>query len=1495
MEEHFLALPLLPLLPSSFSAATGNPSTSSSAGCVEGSLSCRETVSGRTRDRTASGQGNSSSTEEDIAALKKRRAKRQAKKAKRQQASKSGAQEPAIPQGITVEVVECDGKAGGDAEVEEVGERGEDFDEAPRRLADGVPTMDFLAKRVAVMMLKEGGPGMADSLSDIGSSKEVPVSKAILSAVPSTKTLQSAGLNLAGVPCTESEGLTLALPEKKSLEKKRSSTSSLPRDESPASRSGCDVPPIPGNRLAPKTAKQLKELIKEEKKAQKKALKALNKSVYEPYATPESILAHPGLYDGGLEKGTLVISQKSPDQAYVRLPGKPNDDINIANVLQRNRALSGDVVVVEIAPRTEWKVRPDFVEEVQTALGVDASGKRLAPSKNSVRTTGKKGGVSVPGAAQSVQACSSGGNQVRQSQNQGQKWMNILMENMDLADAPEQWLQKTGKVVCIVEASGTRQLVGKLGKVPTTNGVINPVVFRLSPTDSRMPDVSIRANEVPADLLPLLDSKKYLKEQLFLVDIMEWPENHSIPYGRIVKPIGVVGDVDTYTASILVENCVDETVLPAAVLEQIVKPFTNEMGNAAKDAGRQDFRGDCVFTIDPPDAKDLDDAVSCHALGNGIYSVGVHIADVSFYIAEGTPIDLYARQRGTSVYLVNKVVPMLPPKMIESVCSLDPGVERRTVSALFTITENGEVLDHFLTRGLIRSCAKLSYETAQRIIDDPYQVPTVALSASPSEADAIRQTILFLFEITQSLRRQRFERGKLSFGTKRFQFLRRSCLLYQVYEPYATPESILAHPGLYDGGLEKGTLVISQKSPIKPTFAFLERSPNDDINIANVLQRNRALSGDVVVVEIAPRTEWKNQGQKWMNILMENMDLADAPEQWLQKTGKVVCIVEASGTRQLVGKLGKVPTTNGVINPVVFRLSPTDSRMPDVSIRANEVPADLLPLLDSKKYLKEQLFLVDIMEWPETHSLPYGRIVKPIGVVGDVDTYTASILVENCIDETDAGRQDFRGDCVFTIDPPDAKDLDDAVSCHALGNGIYSVGVHIADVSFYIAEGTPIDLYARQRGTSVYLVNKMIESVCSLDPGVEATYRVGPVYDHGKWRGLGPLLDAWSHPSCAKLSYETAQKNHWTIDDPYQVPTVALSASPCEADAIRQTILFLFNITQSLRRQRFERGGLRIDQPEFRFDLDGNGLPVAMVERDRFASCQLIEELALLTNMATAGIIREHFPEIALLRRHPSPMQSGLLNLQKFCHMNNLDMWIDTSKSIQMSMSNIVALEPRLDPILSYLCAKPMKLAEYVCTGQEIDTWHYALNVEEYTHMTSPIRRYPDIVVHRLLLAALGYTARPQISPDEMQAIADQCNARKISAGRCQEASLNLFLGLFIQRSGPMLEDGVVVAVYPHSLSVEILVPRLGFVERVFCQRAEFVTNVCHRSAGRSEPGSVGPRSYLELNWAKKQLKGVLKLGVMTRVPVVLSVGNKDARKLKACCRVCCIEKCSVR
>ncbi|CAG5131109.1 unnamed protein product, partial [Candidula unifasciata] len=433
-------------------------------------------------------------------------------------------------------------------------------------------------------------------------------------------------------------------------------------------------------------------------------------------------------------------------------------------------------------------------------------------------------------------------------------------------------------------------------------------------------------------------------------------------------------------------------------------------------------------------------------------------------------------------------------------------------------------------------------------------------------------------------------------------------------------------------------------------------------------------------------------------------------------------------------------------------------------------------------------------------------------------------------------RKDLRSFCIFTIDPATARDLDDAVSIEDLGNGRYQVGVHIADVSYFVKEDTELDSVASRRATSVYLVQKVIpmlprllcEELCSLNPDHDRlTFSVmwtideqGMIYD--EWYGRSVIR------SCVKLSYDHAQG---FIEQPDKVWTrteLPSITNSFDVEDVKSRVLLLNKIAVNLRKQRFDNGALRLDQVKLQYTLDGEtGLPNGYFVYQQKDSNRLIEEFMLLANMAVAHKIKNSFPDKAILRRHPPPQHKPLEAVEELC--GNLGLEINGASAGELQKSlwkyygeddfNLARIQ-----VLVVLISKPMQvrfqMPKYFCSGTFPDETlyhHYALNVPLYTHFTSPIRRYPDIMVHRLLAASLGYSDPTDKVTELLQKQADYCNDKKQSAKMASDRSSDMYFAIFVKEAGPLEELGMVMAVLNKSFDVLIL--KLGVVKRVYLEQ----------------------------------------------------------------------------
>ena len=519
--------------------------------------------------------------------------------------------------------------------------------------------------------------------------------------------------------------------------------------------------------------------------------------------------------------------------------------------------------------------------------------------------------------------------------------------------------------------------------------------------------------------------------------------------------------------------------------------------------------------------------------------------------------------------------------------------------------------------------------------------------------------------------------------------------------------------------------------------------------------------------------------------------------------------------------------------------------MPRMRIAMKSCPPDFL---HHPQHFTQSLFIAQLDEWKTTDTFPSGILLKHLGNSGDIEAESELLLMEHNIefnDFPDAAyfglpniqddqwmasdeqwvipdkeleyRRDFRNECVFTIDPSTARDLDDALSIKQINDDQFEVGVHIADVSYFLKEDMPLDEIARSRTTSVYLVQKVIpmlpktlcEKLCSLNAGEEKlTFSVVWIIDKN-----ANIIDEWFGrtviKSCIKLSYELAQD---MLDQPnkewkdYELPTIY---GKFNYHKISQSVNLLNNIALKLRKYRFERGALKIDKLKLQFVLDKeSGLPSGFSPYMYRDSNRLIEEFMLLANMSVAHKIYKTFEDKAFLRCHPPPAEDALNDFKSFCKYNGFEVDTTSSLSLEKSLEAIISDDPNISRVVAHFLLKSMQTAQYVCVGMqsEISTLHhYALNVPLYTHFTSPIRRYADVIVHRLLASALSYRQVIKESALDLHRLAQRCNDKKLSARLVSEGCAKLFLHIFIKQLGKIDVNAIVVQVYDHSFDVLVL------------------------------------------------------------------------------------------
>lgn len=287
----------------------------------------------------------------------------------------------------------------------------------------------------------------------------------------------------------------------------------------------------------------------------------------------------------------------------------------------------------------------------------------------------------------------------------------------------------------------------------------------LIPRDVRVPRMKIPKDNLPPNFYK---QKKSFEKILFLAQLTDWRVPRYAD-GIILEQLGKENDIMTENRALLLEHNIDVTETPIAALKDVVNTETIPQDEIEK---REDLRNECVFTIDPLTAKDLDDAVSLKELPNGNYEIGVHIADVTYYFQEDSTLDKSVRQKATSVYLVDKVYHMLPASLCFK-CSLLPYKESLAFSVFWEFEENGTILSHRFSRTVIRSCAQLAYEHAQLMLDNPDKIfddnelPPVF---NGYDINKLSKIVNILQKFASKLRKKRFINGAIKINQPKLSF-----------------------------------------------------------------------------------------------------------------------------------------------------------------------------------------------------------------------------------------------------------------------------------------------------------------------------------------------------------------------------------------------------------------------------------------------------------------------------------------------------------------------------------------------------------------------------------------------------------------------------------------------------------------------------------------------------------------------------------------------------
>jgi exosome complex exonuclease DIS3/RRP44 len=669
-----------------------------------------------------------------------------------------------------------------------------------------------------------------------------------------------------------------------------------------------------------------------------------------------------------------------------------------------------------------------------------------------------------------------------------------------------------------------------------------------------------------------------------------------------------------------------------------------------------------------------------------------------------------------------------------------------------------------------------------------------------------------------------------------------------IYPEYHSLSKMLT--GIKAGTMHQGTFSVSPYNYLEGSIRV--SAFEKPLLILGRENSNRSVAGDVVVVEVLPKDQWKAPSTKIIE--EENVNKNDNPdaedgetvvsererralqdevkaahgkssEGQPQPTARVVGVIKRNW-RQYVGHVDKdsVRTSNKQSRTLqsVF-LIPMDKRIPKIRLRTRQA-GELLG----------KRVLITIDSWDRDARYPSGHFVRSLGELESKGAETEALLLEydvqyrpfpktvlDCLpreghdwrvptsidDPGWTNRRDLKNLLVCSIDPVGCVDIDDALNAYQLPNGNFAVGVHIADVSHFVKPDTAMDKEASMRGTTVYLVDKRIDmlptllgtDLCSLKPYVER-YAFSVLWE------LTPEADIVSVDftksvirSREAFSYEQAQLR---IDD------------ASHQDDLTKGMRILLQLSRKLRSKRMAAGALNLASPEVRVETESETSdPIDVKTKQLLATNSLVEEFMLLANISVASKVHTSYPQTALLRRHAAPPASNFADLaNQLRTKRGLELRVDSSKALADSLDTCTdPNSPFFNTLVRILATRCMMAAEYFCAGtrSESEFRHYGLATPIYTHFTSPIRRYADLVVHRQLAAAIEYEGAhvSLVGKARLESVCDNINVRHRNAQLAGRASVEYYVGQAL-KGHVVVEEGFVMRVFSNGFVV--FVPRYG-------------------------------------------------------------------------------------
>lgn len=666
---------------------------------------------------------------------------------------------------------------------------------------------------------------------------------------------------------------------------------------------------------------------------------------------------------------------------------------------------------------------------------------------------------------------------------------------------------------------------------------------------------------------------------------------------------------------------------------------------------------------------------------------------------------------------------------------------------------------------------------------------------------------------------------------------------YPNYLPERTAKAGVKSGRYFQGTYHPSTYNITEAT-VTASLDVKDTSKRTQVLIVGRENQNRSIDGDVVIVELLPKSEWRIPS----NLVVEEEEAdaidSDAEDDELivtrrskkneqsnvtigepVATGRVVAIAQRNW-RPYCGTVSESSYNGGESALFV----PIDRSIPKIRVRSRRV----MQLIGKR-------VLVILDKWDRNSLHPSGHIIRELGSSDNVETETEVILIENGIttrkfseaamaslpdtswkvtEDHCKSRWDLRDWTICSVDPPGCTDIDDALHFRRINDGEVEIGVHIADVTAFMAHDSPLDREAAERGCTVYLVDRRIEMLpallsgnfCSLRGGEERLAFSALIRLDKKGDVVGVEFGRSVIKSSAALTYEAAQNR---IDKARAVVRNGGSVD----DKVTVGLLGLAEVAKVLRARRMSAGALILASPEVKFKISEARDEITDVAMYQVRETnRMVEEFMLLANIVVAEKMLKQFPQCSMLRRHPKPSNEMFEPLIRAAKLAGYEVDVSNSKRLNDSLADIdkkakAKGDDYLGTLLRIIATRSMTQAVYFSSGEVSDPeyQHYGLAAPVYTHFTSPIRRYADVLVHRLLSACLGFSSLPtQLQNSQhMHRYAEAINQRHKCAQYAARASTLLHTVMLFRREGETLEEKArIIRIMGNGLVV--LVPRYG-------------------------------------------------------------------------------------